>query len=121
MTLTALHHVQLAMPPRRENEARAFYGELLGIPEVPKPANLAKRGGVWFEHGSLRVHLGIEEPFSPARKAHPAFLVSGLAMLTEKLTRAGVEIIRDEPLAGFDRIYVSDPFGNRIEIMEATD
>ena len=118
MMIEALHHIQLAMPAGREDEARTFYHRLLHIPEVPKPANLAVRGGVWFERGALRVHLGVEEPFSPAKKAHPAFLVSGLEALTQRLTEAGVPTVTDEPLAGFQRVYISDPFGNRIELME---
>jgi catechol 2,3-dioxygenase-like lactoylglutathione lyase family enzyme len=114
----ALDHVQLAMPPNREDEARAFYEGVLGIPEVPKPAHLAARGGAWFERGSLKVHLGVEEGFAPARKAHPAFLVKDLAALIAMLRQAGYEPVRDTPLDGYDRLYVDDPFGNRLELME---
>lgn len=114
----AIHHIQLAMPPGGEDKARAFYAGVLGIPEVPKPANLAKRGGCWFERGELRVHLGVEADFRPARKAHPAFLIEGLAELTRVLRSAGYEPKTDEPLEGYDRIYVDDPFGNRIELLE---
>jgi catechol 2,3-dioxygenase-like lactoylglutathione lyase family enzyme len=114
----ALDHVQLAMPAGREDAARAFYAGLLGLTEVPKPANLARRGGVWFERGLLRVHLGVEQDFRPARKAHPAFLVRDLPALVRHLENAGVAVVSDEPLEGYDRIYVADPFGNRIELLE---
>jgi catechol 2,3-dioxygenase-like lactoylglutathione lyase family enzyme len=118
MPIKSLDHVQLAMPPFREVEARAFYDGLLGIPEAPKPPNLAKRGGCWFERGSLKVHLGTEADFLPARKAHPAFIVEDLAGLSATLIKAGHPVRRDEPLAGYTRVYVDDPFGNRIELME---
>jgi catechol 2,3-dioxygenase-like lactoylglutathione lyase family enzyme len=118
MTILALDHVQLAMPPGGEHAARQFYGTLLGLDEVPKPANLAARGGIWFVRGEVRVHLGVEKDFMPSRKAHPAFIVADLAALTARLEAAGVAANRDEPLEGFDRVYVSDPFGNRIELME---
>jgi len=113
-----IDHVQLAMPPGKEAEARAFYTELLGIPEALKPPNLAKRGGCWFVRGALKVHLGVEDDFHPARKAHPAFLVEDLSGLKTLLAAAGYSSKTDEPLDGYDRIYVDDPFGNRIELME---
>jgi catechol 2,3-dioxygenase-like lactoylglutathione lyase family enzyme len=113
-----LDHVQLAMPAGQETLAREFYSGILGLTEIPKPPNLAKRGGVWFESGTLRVHLGVEADFRPARKAHPAFLVQQLNALTEHLQRACVTVVTDEPLQGYNRIYVSDPFGNRIELLE---
>lgn len=118
MTLRALEHIQLAMPEGGEAEARKFYGDLLGLPEIPKPANLAARGGCWFERGQLKVHLGIDKAFIPARKAHPAFLVEELPALTRALRDAGCRLVEDDPLAGYDRIFVDDPFGNRIELME---
>lgn len=118
MKLLAIDHVQLAMPAGREAEARAFYAGILGIPEVAKPENLAKRGGAWFETGTLKVHLGVEANFSPARKAHPAFRVENLPALIEHLEASGVDVTTDEPLPGYDRCYVSDPFGNRIELLE---
>ena len=118
MQVEALNHVQLAMPPGEEAAARRFYAELLGIPEVDKPPHLAKRGGCWFERGSLKVHLGVEKDFRPARKAHPAFTVTDLAALIQRLSDAGFETVEDEPLAGYNRRYVADPFGNRIELME---
>jgi catechol 2,3-dioxygenase-like lactoylglutathione lyase family enzyme len=118
MALLRLDHIQLAMPPGGEDRARAFYGALLGLPEVEKPPHLAKRGGCWFERGDLKVHLGVEKGFTPARKAHPAFLASDLSSLIAKLKAAGVEPAPDQPLEGYERVYVSDPFGNRIELME---
>ena len=120
MLVEAINHVQLAMPPEEEAKARRFYADLLGIPEVDKPPHLATRGGCWFERGALKVHLGVEREFRPARKAHPAFTVSDLAGLVQRLAQAGYDVVEDEPLAGFDRRYVSDPFGNRIELMEPT-
>lgn len=118
MRIEALNHVQLAMPLGEEAAARRFYAELLDIPEVKKPPHLAKRGGCWFERGSLKVHLGVEQNFRPARKAHPAFTVSDLASLIRRLNEAGFEVVEDEPITGYDRRYVADPFGNRIELME---
>lgn len=118
MPLLQLDHIQLAMPDGGENQARRFYGGLLGLSEVEKPDNLRKRGGCWFESGTIRVHLGVEADFRPARKAHPAFLVSDLTGLVAKLAAGGVNARRDEPLPGYDRVYVDDPFGNRIELME---
>jgi catechol 2,3-dioxygenase-like lactoylglutathione lyase family enzyme len=118
MGLVSIDHIQLAMPQGGEEEARRFYRYLLGLAEVEKPDNLKKRGGCWFEKGAIKVHLGVEADFRPARKAHPAFLVRGLAALAAKLAAAGVTVKRDEPLEGYDRIYVDDPFGNRIELME---
>ncbi|GAU85735.1 VOC family protein [Bosea sp. BIWAKO-01] len=118
MTVTRLDHVQLAMPPGGESEARAFYADVLGIGEVAKPAHLASRGGCWFEQGGLKVHLGVDADFKPARKAHPAFIVSDLAALVAALKARGYRVSEDQPLDGYDRMYVDDPFGNRIELME---
>lgn len=118
MPVKMLDHVQLAMPAGREADARAFYQGALGIPEVQKPANLAKRGGCWFERGSLKIHLGVEADFRPARKAHPAMIVEDLAELAAALGKAGYAVRSDEPLEGYTRLFVDDPFGNRIELME---
>ena len=118
MQVTAIHHVQLAMPPGGDTQARAFYSGVLGIPEVPQPSNLAVRGGCWFDRGSLKIHLGIEADFRPARKAHPALLVQDLAALQQKLVAAGCIVNDGEPLEGYHRIYTEDPFGNRIELLE---
>lgn len=118
MSIYAIDHVQLAMPAGEEEKARAFYNKVLGIEEMPKPPNLAKRGGVWFEQGNLKIHLGVDKDFRAAKKAHPALLVEGLNELAEKCRNAGYEVVSDEPLEGYNRVYVSDPFGNRIELME---
>ena len=118
VAIVGIHHVQLAMPAGREEEARRFYSVLLGIPEAPKPPNLAKRGGVWFERGPVQVHLGVDPDVRPARKAHPGLLVSGLDALIAELRRAGHRVTTDEPLEGYLRVYVDDPFGNRLELME---
>ena len=118
MPIVAIEHVQLAMPPGMERTAREFYEGLLGIPEVPKPPELAKRGGAWFERGALKIHLGVEADFRPAKKAHPALLVSDLGALIARLKAHDVRVIEDDPLDGYLRVYVTDPFGNRIELME---
>ena len=118
MTVTALHHVQLAMPRGHEDDARAFYAGVLGFTELPKPPHLAKRGGAWFHSGAAEVHLGVEEDFRPAKKAHPALLVDDLADLAARCAAAGHPTVTDEPLEGFDRLYVTDPFGNRIELLQ---
>jgi len=110
--------VQLAMPAGQESSARAFYSDVLGLVEEIKPANLAPRGGVWFRGGNLRLHLGVDRDFHPAGKAHPAILVRGLAELASRCRDAGFPPVTDEPLAGFDRVYVFDPFGNRLELLE---
>src|SRR5258708_2062556 len=102
MPVRRLDHVLLAMPAGRESEARDFYQGLLGIPEMVKPGNLSTRGGCWFEDGELKVHLGVEKNFAPARKAHPAFIVDDLAGLEGTLKAAGVLISYDEPLEGYD-------------------
>lgn len=114
----ALHHVQLAMPPGAEDQARAFFGQTLGMDEVPKPPTLAARGGVWFRRGALELHLGVEDPFSPARKAHPGILTDDLDGLASTLEADGHRVSRDENFPGFRRFYVSDCFGNRLEFLE---
>ena len=119
MIIEAIHHVQLAMPVGQEDVARAFYSGLLEIPEIPKPSHLAARGGVWFESGQLKIHLGVEADFRPARKAHPGLLTADLRALILKLQTAGVDVADAEPLPGFDHVYVADPFGNRIELMQS--
>ena len=118
--ILSLHHVQLAMPAGQESEAEDFYSGLLRIPRVPKPANLERRGGCWFRSDAVEIHLGVEEPFRPARKAHPALLVEDLDGLRSALSDAGYPTSIDEPLPGFDRFYSEDPFGNRIEFLSAS-
>lgn len=114
VSVLRIDHVQLAMPPGEEDAAQCFYEGLLGIPRVPKPEALATRGGCWFEDGSLRVHLGVEQDFRPARKAHPALVVSDFEQMLDKLRRAGHEV-RPGDMPG--QAYVDDPFGNRVEIV----
>lgn len=117
--VVAIHHVQLAMPPGGETAARDFYAELLGMAEIEKPPTLQGRGGCWFERGPVQVHLGVEPDFRPALRAHPAFVVSDLAALRRRLDGAGHRTVADPLLPGYRRCYVSDPFGNRIELLES--
>lgn len=119
-TILRLDHIQLAMPPGGEPAARRFYEDVLGLPEVPKPPHLAARGGCWFGTPAVKLHLGVEADFTPARKAHPALVVSDLPALVERLAAHGHPAVRDEPLEGYDRLYVHDPFGNRLELMQPT-
>ncbi|WP_299206896.1 VOC family protein [uncultured Tateyamaria sp.] len=116
--LKTIDHVQLAMPQGEEDAARAFYAGVLGLSEVSKPENLAKRGGCWFQRGGVKVHLGVMQDFRPAAKAHPAFVVDDLSEMRGRCDAAGVACVDDQPLEGFARTYVFDPFGNRIELME---
>ena len=116
--LVGLHHVQLAMPPDEEEAAVKFYGAILGLEQVPKPPDLSPRGGVWFRTGDLEVHLGMEESFSPAVKAHPAFLVDGLETMKARIEAAGYRVTDTVQIEGFHRVYVRDPFGNRVELIE---
>jgi catechol 2,3-dioxygenase-like lactoylglutathione lyase family enzyme len=113
-----IDHVQLAAPRGCEDEAREFYGRKLGMQEIPKPPQLHGRGGVWFQSGIHQVHIGIQDDFHPARKAHPAFHVQMLADLRKHLNAQGVAVQDDEALEGADRFYVQDPFGNRLEFLE---
>ena len=117
--LLAVDHVQLAMPPGGEGAARAFYGGLLGLGERPKPAPLAARGGCWFSNDGVALHLGVEEGFRPARKAHPALVVEDLDALVAVLTAAGHRVTDDDAVPDVRRAYVDDPFGNRIELVGA--
>jgi catechol 2,3-dioxygenase-like lactoylglutathione lyase family enzyme len=111
-------HVQLAIPPDGEQECRAFWGGVLGLAELPKPPALAPRGGCWFEGPGFQVHLGVEADFRPARKAHPAFDVHGLAELSELLTAHGYDVTWSDEVPGQDRFHTADPFGNRIEFLQ---
>jgi len=118
MPIIGIDHVQLAMPAGREEHARGFYRDVLGLLETPKPPDLAKRGGCWFETDRVKVHLGIDKDFHPATKAHPGLLVSDLQAIIERCRERGLAIVDDAPLEGYQRIFVNDPFGNRLELMQ---
>ena len=120
-TLVSIDHVQLAMPPGDEAVARQFYRDLLGMREAPKPPAMAARGGCWFEAHGVRLHLGVEPGFRPARKAHPAICVQGLHPLAERLEAHGAAVRWDTELEGYARFFVDDPFGNRLEFLESLD
>lgn len=120
--ITGLDHVQLAMPAGGEDEARAFYGRALGLREIGKPAPLAHRGGVWFAlRDGRQVHLGVETPFSAAAKAHPALMTDDVDAVASALAAAGCALAWDNALAPRRRFYTADPFGNRVEVIAATD
>ena len=114
-----LDHVQLAIPIGSEAEAITFYGGVLGLPQLPKPEALAARGGCWFQAGSIQLHLGADPTFAPAKKAHPALVVSGLDDLMAALSRAGHEVREGATIDGVTQIFTDDPFGNRIELVAA--
>ena len=118
MGIIGIDHVQIAMPPGEEDRARAFYADIIGLREVPKPAEMAKRGGCWFTGGGAQIHLGVEQGFVPAKKAHPALLVDDLAEFRARLADAGVSSSDGGPLEGYVRADIHDPFGNRIELMQ---
>jgi catechol 2,3-dioxygenase-like lactoylglutathione lyase family enzyme len=121
MTILRINHVQLAMPRGLENEARRFYGEVLGLREIPKPPALAVRGGVWFELGDAQLHLGVDADFRPAKKTHVAFEVADLDSAMVRCQAAGHEPRSDDSIQGLRRFFVDDSFGNRLELMEAAD
>jgi catechol 2,3-dioxygenase-like lactoylglutathione lyase family enzyme len=114
---TAIDHVQLAMPAGGESKARGFYSRILGMIEVPKPPELAKRGGCRFESGGVQLHLGIEADFRPAKKAHPALRCRDYFGIIQRLRDAGIEIAEPNDIPGVTRCHVHDPFGNRIELI----
>jgi catechol 2,3-dioxygenase-like lactoylglutathione lyase family enzyme len=116
---TRVHHVQLAIPAGGEDQCREFWSGVLGMRELLKPPALADRSGCWFAAGGLEVHLGVEAEFTPARKAHPGVLVDDLEALALRLEMAGVRVKRDQGLPGHNRIYAADPFGNRLEFLQA--
>jgi catechol 2,3-dioxygenase-like lactoylglutathione lyase family enzyme len=118
MKIKAIDHVQLAMPPGGEALARSFYAGILGLTEIPKPAELAKRGGAWFAQGAVKIHLGVEPEFRPAKKAHPALVVEGLGEIVARCEGFGSRVAADVSFDGYKRAHVEDPFGNRIELME---
>jgi catechol 2,3-dioxygenase-like lactoylglutathione lyase family enzyme len=117
--IEGIDHVQLAAPPGCEDAARRFFGELLGLEEIEKPEPLKSRGGVWFQVGAQQLHVGVEPDFSPAQKAHPAFAVSSYDELQNRLRAAHVELTEDGSIPGLRRCYVADPWGNRIELLDA--
>ena len=119
--IIGIDHVQLAMPMGEEAAAQQFYEGLLGLRRVMKPPHLERRGGCWFELGNVKIHLGVEDGFRPARKAHPGLLVDDLDALVVRLEKAGVTVDTDQPLEGYKRVYADDPFGNRIELMQRLD
>lgn len=121
MSIVGIDHVQLAAPPGCEDEARRFFGSVLGLREIEKPPSLAARGGVWFEAGQQQLHIGVEKSFIPASKAHPALLVksSELESMAKRLTETGAPVAWDDELAPLRRFYTADPWGNRIELIAA--
>jgi catechol 2,3-dioxygenase-like lactoylglutathione lyase family enzyme len=119
LAILRINHVQLAMPRGLEDEARRFYGGVLGLREIPKPAALAARGGAWFELGDAQLHLGVDPEFRPAKKAHVAFDVEDLDSLSARCQDAGYAPRRDDQIPGQRRFFVEDPFGNRLEVVEA--
>jgi len=116
--ILGIDHIQIAMPANGEDLARKFYGELLGLVEIDKPAELASRGGCWFKLDGFGIHLGVDEDFRPARKAHPAFAVTDLDALKTKMTAAGVQIKIDPATSNTKRFHAQDPFGNRLEFIQ---
>jgi catechol 2,3-dioxygenase-like lactoylglutathione lyase family enzyme len=118
VSVVALDHVQIAAPSGCEPDARAFFGEVVGLEETPKPDSLAARGGVWFQCGPQQLHVGVEDGFAPSRKAHPAFRVRGLERVRERLVSFGSTPQDDDAIPGLRRFYVDDPFGNRLEFLE---
>ncbi len=117
--ILGLHHVQLACPAGSEGALRGFYGGVLGLPEIPKPPALAARGGCWFQVGAQQLHLGVEEGFAPARKAHPCLLTVDIDVVAVAVTAAGGEVRWDEAIPGVRRFHTDDPVGNRVEIQQA--
>lgn len=118
MSFLGLHHVQLAIPEGSEDVCREFWSGVLGLDEVEKPPVLAARGGCWFRGGGLEVHLGVEQDFAPARKAHPGILTDGVDAVAERLTAAGIDVQWDDDFPGMRRFYTADPFGNRLELLQ---
>jgi catechol 2,3-dioxygenase-like lactoylglutathione lyase family enzyme len=119
MTITGIDHIQVAAPAGCEDAARAFYGALLDLDELPKPDRLRAGGGCWFRAGAQELHVGVEDPFAPALKAHPSFVVSDLDELRASLNGAGIATSDDDRIPGVRRFYAADPFGNRLEFRQA--
>ncbi|MFD9634662.1 VOC family protein [Streptomyces violascens] len=116
--LAAVDHVQLAAPPGSEPQLRTYYADILGMTEIPKPPVLAARGGCWFQYGPVQLHLGIEEDFRPAKKAHPGLCVTSIEAYARRLEERGAKVVRDDSLPGHRRFYSEDPVGNRLEFLE---
>ncbi|MGD7044594.1 VOC family protein [Jeotgalibacillus proteolyticus] len=117
-SFNGIDHIQLEAPKGHEEKARSFYSGVLGLEEIPKPENLRKHGGCWFLCGPQEIHIGSLESFKAPQKAHPALVVTGLQSLRSHLEDASYAIDEEEPIAGRDRFFVKDPFGNRIEFLE---
>ncbi|MDQ0199702.1 VOC family protein [Neobacillus ginsengisoli] len=117
-TIRKIDHIQLAAPKGCEEDAREFFNGILGLTEVEKPEELKKRGGVWFEFGTFQLHIGVDDPFTPAKKAHPAFVVENIEELKSHLIEKNITYKEDDNLPGATRIFVDDPFGNRLELLE---
>ena len=115
--MLTLDHIQLAMPKEKEEDARYFYGEILGLEELEKPDLLKSKGGVWFRLGAHQLHLGVETPFSPAKKAHPAFRTEHLDELAKRLEEAGFSLTWDDAISNICRFHTHDVFGNRLEFL----
>ena len=120
MPILSIDHVQVAIPAASEDRARAFYSGILGFTEIDKPPQMAERKSIWFVTGAVSLHLGVEPDFTPAKRAHPAFVVAGLDKILAACERAGIATKPDTSFAGFRRVHVFDPFGNRLELMERT-
>lgn len=121
MKITRLDHVQVAMPPGGEEKAREFYGRILNLREIEKPAQLQAKGGCWFAGAGLELHLGVQVDFVAATKAHPGLRVADLDATRDHLQAAGVSIVADQSGVALRRFYVNDPFGNRLEFMQEGD
>jgi catechol 2,3-dioxygenase-like lactoylglutathione lyase family enzyme len=117
--IVRIDHIQLAAPKGCETAAREFYGTILGLPEIQKPASLRARGGCWFQCGEQQLHIGVDASFQPAKKAHPAFAVSDLEKLRKSLLAHAVKITEDDSLPEAKRFFAEDPWGNRLEFLEA--
>lgn len=117
----SIDHIQLAAPKGSEEIARHFFRDILNFKEIDKPEALKKNGGIWFAFGNIQVHIGIEEPFSPSKKAHPAFEIENIEEIKIHLSNHHMKYIEDQLLPGANRIYIHDPFGNRIELIEWID
>ena len=116
--MLTLDHIQIAIPKGSEDECRAFWGDLVGLREIPKPEALQARGGLWFALAGSELHLGVEEPFSPALKAHPGFRSTDITALAARFETAGHDMVWDTTIKGRQRFFANDPFGNRLEFLQ---